>query len=1576
MSDATQVPESKERAARAKKQISKAKIWCEEARKLLGLRAYSPKGREISSRSSKVVKELTDLRKALQSGKAGISPAELKKLEGEFVEIATKLKTAAKKDDVTKAEQYLGRLSELKKKLAVHLAKDTKSKAKAEAKLGVREKANKARDDLVAKLRDRYKAALAEAEKALADLNLNAHKALVRAERKQAADHITSAKGKAAKHDYESALADLEDAKGTCEKADKDATVKAQYNALLAVREVNAATVTGHTHEALIPDWVRKVSEALAKAKRSAAAGHYGTAVEKLNELPQLCAAGRLEGNAAGKYAAAHTSAVNGVNNLKAHRGRKPIEKQVEDLKKLLKAAEAKCKAKQIEEALYDCESIVGDYYWRYKRTADDYVKFERLRDTIERTRLKFINEHEHKGLGKISPRVAAINARMELAKENGEAGDYGTGNRNLEEAKAIADEIGPVLAAATNYYDDLRPKAKKAHADLRKLDKGGIIQEDLDEIVKLLGEAKKFANALEFRAAFECLGTVQRLCGFATRWLAKQAGVVADQDGANKKIDKLDKKPDAAIQAVKDLLQKLKDHDRKREIRKQIGLVEGEITKAEKALEKSDTAGADTALKAATRICGEAHLIADRHEKFLTYHQSMKTRFDELKNWDPDEKVLKEEIATGVKKLRDAMGLAKKQDHGPAFTIIREVGNLISRARSRFDASDVAATSDANAGNVKAFELLEERTTKFTDEIAALKTQDSGLDVIVPEIERLEAMVARAKELAAKGDYKGANALLDPNSDLKAIKEAVDKVFPHGKRCDNNLKWARRRLAKVKVLAGKAGITAEITALEKLFATLEQKHQDRLYEASLSLIDDFEEDADKAEAKAKAYEKHQTDLKPTQDAVRDVAKVPHHKAIRSEIKAIQVKLAAAEALGTALDYAGAVALFAEIDTLIAAAKALADEKGPYLARLKLVKKKVADLKGLNPAEAVALQQEKIKAKWENATDLGDREKFDEADKLLDEIETDCNDAAATTKDHGTFTEAEAEAKKVSRHSTDDLKNTLETLRALYDRVTGKLGGTGPAGSEIAEKLLEVDGQLEEAKQAIDASKGGDAKKLLKQAAAGCGQANVMAAQQLQYQASRTAADKSLADNVKKHKHAAVLGPDIEKIEKLLGRAGRRAGAGKYGEALAAVNSAVTACDDAVKLGDSFGKYDEAHKKVPPEITKLVEHKQKYAIVKDLDEIRANLAAAEAKAKERDYEEAMKLLDKAATGCTSAEIMADMHGNAIPDKAALEALLAKEGGPKAIDKIVASLGPQTKREVLKAAIEVRFDIELKMYESKDETTAADMAERAPNLRRIYDVMSGVPDSHTKDNASLKKVARHDETGASFYRAREQLVALKCGRTDVPERERLGNPNELLEVEDRCQPKDDSPVKAFNYTTLHEVGHAVDNKNGFMKSKEGNTAFGGWKTYGKDPSEPAKAAAKEFGYNEKYIAQFLTGSKPKPPDPPKGTTPEDWERLRARVEDWCNGILVDASLWYDGSATAKRAIGKRVYQQSYSWQWVSYDLGERGKGITGYQFRAPGEWFAEIYAAYHSGKLKDGHPAAGWLKDLDRPEGMK
>jgi hypothetical protein len=43
------------------------------------------------------------------------------------------------------------------------------------------------------------------------------------------------------------------------------------------------------------------------------------------------------------------------------------------------------------------------------------------------------------------------------------------------------------------------------------------------------------------------------------------------------------------------------------------------------------------------------------------------------------------------------------------------------------------------------------------------------------------------------------------------------------------------------------------------------------------------------------------------------------------------------------------------------------------------------------------------------------------------------------------------------------------------------------------------------------------------------------------------------------------------------------------------------------------------------------------------------------------------------------------------------------------------------------------------------------------------------------------------------------------------------------------------------------------------------------------------------------------------------------------------------------------------------------LDARKRGIHGYQFRAPGEWFAELYAAYYMGMLKPEHPAVkDWL----------
>jgi hypothetical protein len=74
------------------------------------------------------------------------------------------------------------------------------------------------------------------------------------------------------------------------------------------------------------------------------------------------------------------------------------------------------------------------------------------------------------------------------------------------------------------------------------------------------------------------------------------------------------------------------------------------------------------------------------------------------------------------------------------------------------------------------------------------------------------------------------------------------------------------------------------------------------------------------------------------------------------------------------------------------------------------------------------------------------------------------------------------------------------------------------------------------------------------------------------------------------------------------------------------------------------------------------------------------------------------------------------------------------------------------------------------------------------------------------------------------------------------------------------------------------------------------------------------------------------------------------------------------LWWDGGGTKNVAVDGVVHQMSYDWpEWVSYKLDARKQGIHGYQFRAPGEWFAEIYAAYYMELLKPEHPVVKAIK---------
>jgi hypothetical protein len=155
----------------------------------------------------------------------------------------------------------------------------------------------------------------------------------------------------------------------------------------------------------------------------------------------------------------------------------------------------------------------------------------------------------------------------------------------------------------------------------------------------------------------------------------------------------------------------------------------------------------------------------------------------------------------------------------------------------------------------------------------------------------------------------------------------------------------------------------------------------------------------------------------------------------------------------------------------------------------------------------------------------------------------------------------------------------------------------------------------------------------------------------------------------------------------------------------------------------------------------------------------------------------------------------------------------------------------------------------------------------------------------------------------------------------------------------------------------------------MKGKAGLPEIGGWREYGANVSEIAEAAHKHFNFPATYIEAYLSKQKMDPPADPNGD-PVAWERLRCEVEAWCDSIRNDRSLYWSAAATNRAKLKDgRVYQEAYGGRWVSYLADARKKGVAGYQFRAPGEWFAEIYAAYYSGHLNPKHPAGAWLKNL-------
>jgi hypothetical protein len=277
-----------------------------------------------------------------------------------------------------------------------------------------------------------------------------------------------------------------------------------------------------------------------------------------------------------------------------------------------------------------------------------------------------------------------------------------------------------------------------------------------------------------------------------------------------------------------------------------------------------------------------------------------------------------------------------------------------------------------------------------------------------------------------------------------------------------------------------------------------------------------------------------------------------------------------------------------------------------------------------------------------------------------------------------------------------------------------------------------------------------------------------------------------------------------------------------------------------------------------------------------------------------------------------------------------------------------------RNEVYAKVLEAQYGFKVSFGDGGDRKSLA-------KVKAVQAALALVPPEHVT-HSSLKKV----DFGASDFTADYGIVT-KVVSIDAAKV--AAKPPFQYMVDGQA-----APIEAIDAATLHELGHAVDDKAKIMKDVVDAPAIaenlGGWKSsstndiawqywniYLAPQIGEGRAGLNEIRVKVRKLLEAALDGK-QPGDLPSELTEEPLRRLVQEKIVECQALCANKEPW----KTPPAPIAGRVYHRGYPGHWYSYSRAARDAlSVCDYQWRSPVEWFAELYTV-------------SWLKQKPMPVG--